>query len=111
MFAKLYEDHAMGRIDERNYDMLRERYQDEQRGLDEKIAALNAKLAESVETQRNAERWIALIQKYTVISELTAPLLHELIEKIFIHQGVTSPDGFKDQEVEIFYRFIGKIEF
>ena len=111
MFAKLYEDHAMSRIDERNYDMLRERYQDEQRGLDEKIAVLNVRLAESVETQRNAERWIALIQKYTVISELTAPLLHELIEKIVIHQGVTSPDGFKDQEVEIFYRFIGKIEF
>ncbi len=45
----------------RNYDMLWERYQDEQRDLDEKITALNARLAQSVETQRNAERWIALI--------------------------------------------------
>ena len=110
MFAKLYEDHAMGKIAERNYDMLLHKYQDEQMELEEKISALKTKLSESAETERNAERWISLIRKYTEVTELTAPLLNELIEKIIIHQGTTTEDGYRDQEIEIYYRFIGKID-
>ena len=110
MFAKLYEDHAMGKIAERNYDMLLHKYQDEQMELEEKISALKTKLSENAETERNAERWISLIRKYTEVTELTAPLLNELIEKIVIHQGTTTEDGYRDQEIEIYYRFIGKID-
>ena len=40
----------------------------------------------------------------------TAELLNTLIEKILIHEAVKSEDGSREQEVEIFYRFIGKIE-
>jgi hypothetical protein len=40
---------------------------------------------------------------------LTAPLLNTLIEKIIIHGAVKSSDGCREQEIEIFYCFIGKI--
>ena len=43
-------------------------------------------------------------------TELTAELLNALIEKILIHEAVKNPDGTKDQEIEIYYRFIGKVE-
>ncbi len=33
-----------------------------------------------------------------------------LIEKIVVHEAVKSPEGMRDQEIEIFYRFIGKID-
>lgn len=110
MFAKLYEDHAMGKIAERNYDMLLQKYQDEQIDLEEKISILKTKLSQSAETEKNAERWISLIRKYTEVTELTSTLLNELIEKIVIHQGTTTEDGFRDQEIEVYYRFIGKID-
>ena len=32
------------------------------------------------------------------------------IEKILVHEAVKSEDGSREQEVEIFYRFIGKID-
>jgi hypothetical protein len=31
-------------------------------------------------------------------------------EKIVIHEAAKSPDGCREQEIEIFYRFIGKID-
>ena len=42
--------------------------------------------------------------------ELTAELLNTLIEKILVHEAVKNEDGSREQEVEIFYRFIGKID-
>ena len=42
--------------------------------------------------------------------ELTAPLLNTLIEKIVVHNAIKEDDGTKTQEIEIFYRFIGKID-
>ena len=41
---------------------------------------------------------------------LTAELLHTLIEKILVHKTVKGEDDRRGQEVEIFYRFIGKID-
>ena len=43
-------------------------------------------------------------------TELTAELLNTLIEKIVVHEAVKGEDGSREQEVEIFYRFIGKID-
>ena len=47
---------------------------------------------------------------YVNPTELTAELLNTLIEKIVVHEAVKGEDGSREQEVEIFYRFIGKIE-
>ena len=42
--------------------------------------------------------------------KLTAELLNTLIEKITVHEAVKGEDGSREQEVEIYYRFIGKID-
>ena len=47
---------------------------------------------------------------YEYPAELTAELLNALIEKILIHKPVKSSPGFKDQEIEIFYCFVGKLD-
>ncbi len=89
--------------------MLTSKYQQEQDELHELVETLSAKLQEEKEGASNKGKWIALIKQYTDPQELTAPLLNALIEKILIHESVETEDG-KEQEVEIFYRFIGKIE-
>lgn len=109
LFAKLYEDRLSGKINERNFSMLTAKYQQEQDELHELVETLSAKLQEEKEDTSNKEKWIALIKQYTDPQELTAPLLNALIDKIVIHEAVKTEDG-KEQEVEIFYRFIGKID-
>lgn len=110
LFMKMYEDRAAEKITERNFAMLSTKYQNEQAELSEKIQTLQEQLAKSVQENSDAEKWIALIKQYSNPAELTAPLLNTLIEKIVVHNAVTNADGEREQEVEIYYRFIGKID-
>uniref|UniRef100_UPI0022E95833 DUF4368 domain-containing protein n=1 Tax=[Ruminococcus] lactaris TaxID=46228 RepID=UPI0022E95833 len=62
-----------------------------------------------------AEKWIELIKEYSVPKELTAPLLNAMIEKILIHEATTNEENeriqeIEIQEIEIYYRFIGKVD-
>ena len=110
MFTKLYEDRVADKINERNFNMLTVKYQQEQDELKEQIDSLNRVLKEEKEDVSNKEKWITLIKQYTDPKKLTAPMLNSLIEKIVVHEAVKADDGMKEQEVEIFYRFIGKID-
>ena len=110
LFAKLYEDWAAGRITEYNFNMLTTKYQTEQGELAEKIDTLTAELDTVKQTESDARQWVELIRQYANPTELTAPLLNALIEKIVVHQSVKGEDGEQEQEIEIFYRFIGKID-
>ena len=71
---------------------------------------LHEAMETAAQTAVDAEKWIGLMKQYVNPTELTAELLNTLIEKILIHEAVKSEDGSREQEVEIFYRFIGKIE-
>lgn len=110
LFAKMYEDWSAGRITEYNFNMLSEKYQNEQRELETKIRQLHETMEAAVQTAADAEKWIALMKQYVNPVELTAELLNTLIEKITVHEAVKGEDGSREQEVEIYYRFIGKID-
>ena len=108
-FAKLYEDWSDGRITEYNFNMMSQKYQTEQQELTEKIEKLSAELESEKQTTVDAETWISLLKQYANPTELTAELLNTLIEKIVIHEA-TTVDGMREQNIDIYYRLIGKIE-
>lgn len=108
-FAKLYEDWSDGRITEYNFNMMSQKYQTEQQELTEKIEKLSAELESEKQTTVDAETWISLIKQYANPTELTVELLNTLIEKIIIHEA-TTVDGMREQNIDIYYRLIGKIE-
>ena len=110
MFAKMYEDRVSERITEYNFNMLSQKYQTEQQELAQKVEALQTALAAQQQSAADAEKWVHLVKQYTNPTELTAELLNALIEKILVHEAVKNPDSTKDQEIEIYYRFIGKVE-
>ena len=110
LFTKMYEDWTSGRITEYNFKMLSQKYQAEQQELIEKIDKLKTGLASEKQTTADAEKWIALIKQYSEPTELTAEMLNTLIEKIVVHEAVKDSDGTRTQEIEIFYRFVGKID-
>ena len=78
--------------------------------LDTKIEQLQSAIATESQNTADAEKWIALMKECVNPTELTAELLNTLIEKIVVHEAVKGEDGSREQEVEIFYRFIGKID-
>lgn len=110
LFMKMYEDRANEKITERNFAMLSGRYQQEQMELEEQITSLRDELQKMEQEMVGAEKWIELIKEYSVPKELTAPLLNAMIDKILIHAPQTDENGERTQEIEIYYRFIGKID-
>ncbi len=110
LFAKLYEDRIAERITERNFIMLSAKYQEEQNALDGKIDLLNGQISENSERYSNIETWVKLIKQYASPTKLDSILLNALVEKITVHEAVKHEDGSREQEVEIFYKFVGKID-
>lgn len=110
LFRRIYEDRVKGTITERNFSMLSETYQTEQETLVQTIETLQQQLAQDTQDTADAEKWIAIIKQYASPAELTAELLNALIEKILVHEAVKDENGNRIQEVEIYYRFIGKID-
>ena len=110
LFTKMYEDWSSGHITEYNFKMLSQKYQAEQQELVEKIEKLKSELATEKQTTADAEKWIALIKQYSEPTELTAEMLNTLIKKIVVHEATKGSDGTRTQEIEIFYRFVGKID-
>lgn len=110
LFGRLYEDWASNRITEYNFNMLSDKYQTEQSEIAVKLQELECVMMETQEKEARVDKWLSLIQEIISPTELTAELLNTLIEKILIHEAVKNDDGTKTQEIEIYYRYIGKID-
>ena len=64
----------------------------------------------SRQTVDDAKKWIAVVKQYSEPTDLTAELLNNMIEKIVIHEAIKHDGGFREQKIEIYYRFVGKID-
>lgn len=106
----MYEDRVTGKITERNFSMLSNKYQTEQETLAQTIDSLQQQLTKDSQESQDAEKWLSFIRQYAYPTELTAELLNALIEKILVHEASKDEDGNRVQEVEIYYRFIGRID-
>ena len=95
---------------EYNFNMLSQKYQLEQIELDEKIQKLKAALAEGKQSVEDARKWIEIVKQYSEPTELTAELLNNMIDKIVVHEAIKYENGFREQKIEIYYRFVGKID-
>ena len=109
LFAKLYEEHVSGQINDRNYTNLSATYEKEQLELEERIKSLNAVIKEKKENDSNAENFVEMMKEYAEITELNAAMLHALIEKIVVHQAEIV-DGEKIQRLDVYYKFVGIID-
>lgn len=110
LIARIYEDRTAEVMTARNFSMLSQKYQQEQDEQETKIQTLTARLDESRQQTEGVEKWIDLLRQFSSPTELTAELLNALVEKILVHEATKDEDGSRVQEVEIFYRFVGKID-
>ena len=110
LIAKIYEDRLNEKINERNFSMLSQKYQQEQGELETRLEALTAQLASTKEQEDGINKWLDLVKQFSSPTELTADLLNTLIEKILVHEATKDTNGKRNREIEIIYRFVGKID-
>jgi hypothetical protein len=61
------------------------------------------------EQSLNTGRFLALVKKYTEITELDAEIIREFIDKIIVFKA-EKIDGRRTQRIQIFYNCIGAID-
>ncbi len=108
---KLYEDVALEKISEERYRAMAATYETEQGQLAAKRDTLLAEIAQSNESQEHIKLFLSLIRKHVDTEELNTRILNELIEKIVVHEKEVDADGVQTQRVDIYYKFIGHIDF
>ena len=106
LIKKLYEGNATGKIPDKHFNRLLVEYDTEQSALEQEAVELKDGITAQAEDGMKAQRFVALVRRYTSFDELTAPMLNEFIEKVVVHEADKST-GDRRQKVDIYFNFIG----
>ena len=108
LICKIYEDNALGKLPDTRYKALDAQYAKEQDALEIEIAELEKAVTGYEQSQRSAEKFIALIDKYENFDTLTNTMLNEFVEKILVHERSRKGSQDTTQEIEIYFNFLGR---
>ena len=92
IIQKLYEDNIEGKVSDERFAKMTTNYEVEQKTLlaratelNEMIIQLKTEISSAQEETANADRFLSLVRKYTDIKELTAEILREFVERVYVH--------------------------
>ena len=108
LICKIYEDNALGKLPDARYKALDAQYAKEQDALEIEIAELEKAVTGYEQSQKSAEKFIALIDKYENFDTLTNTMLNEFVEKILVHERSRKGSQDTTQEIEIHFNFLGR---
>ena len=108
LLCKIYEDNILGKLSDSRYATLDAQYEKEQSELTAEISALEKAIKSYEKHEKDADRFIALIDKYENFDKLTIAMLNEFIEKILVHERDRKGSIQTTQEVEIYFNFVGR---
>ena len=98
----------MGKLSDSRYATLDAQYEKEQTELTAEISALEKAVKSYEKHEKDADRFIDLIDKYENFDKLTIAMLNEFIEKILVHERDRKGSIQTTQEVEIYFNFVGR---
>lgn len=103
----LYEDNLEGKISDERFAKLSETYEAEQKTLTARVAELHNAISAEKEATVNIDRFLAIVRKYTDIRELSAEIIREFIERIYVHKAERI-DGKRVMRTRIVWNCIGE---
>ncbi len=109
LIQNLYEANVTGKISDRRFKMLSDKYESEQSDLEVRISEAESQIAEADAQATAADDFLKVAKSFTDFSVLTTPMLNEFVDRILVHEAV-KVNGEREQEVEIYLKFLGKVE-
>ncbi len=109
IFQRIYEDNIIGKLSDERFMKMSKGYEDEQHTLQTEANEIQSELQQEEKKSVDVKRFLAIVKKYTDLTELTPEILREFIDKIIVH----APDkrsGRRLQEIEIIYNHIGEFD-
>ena len=109
LFKRLYEDNVLGKITNEQFRMLSDGYNAEQRTIAEQIPILQKQIEDLKASSTNVERFVTISNKYTDLQDLTPEILRTFIDKIVIHERTEKWAKTAEQQIDIYFRYVGCI--
>ena len=109
IFQCIYEDNIIGKLSDERFMKMSKGYEDEQRTLQTEADEIQSELQQEEKKSVDVKRFLAIVKKYTDLTELTPEILREFIDKIIVHAPDKS-SGRRLQEIEIIYNHIGEFD-
>ncbi len=107
IIQRLYEDNLEGKISDERFAKMNANYEAEQESLGTRVAELKTMMAEEKDSMANVERFLTKVRKHTEVTELTAELIREFIEKVYVYQPERM-DGKRVHRIRIVFNCIGE---
>lgn len=104
LFTRLYEDNVLGRLSDERFTMMSAGYEEEQAKLKATVAELTAFVETAKQKSSDVSAFLNVIKQYEHITVLTPKIMHELIDRIVVHEADKS-SGKRIQDIVIHYRF------
>ena len=109
IFQRIYEDNIIGKLSDERFMKMSKGYEDEQRTLQTEADGIQSELQQEEKKSVDVKLFLAIVKKYTDLTELTPEILREFIDKIIVHAPDKS-SGRRLQEIEIIYNHIGEFD-
>ena len=111
IMQRLYEDNVEGKISDERYARMSASYETEQKQLESRKAELTKFIDTAKEKRLNTNSFLAMVRKYTDITELSAEIIRSFVERIEVLQPEIVPGTrTKKQTIVIYWNFIGAVE-
>ena len=109
LITRIYEDMVLGDLSQERYQKMLEGYEAEQTALNNEVIGLEDWVATREEMEDNVDQFLALLEKYVDIPELTPTIVNEFIKQIIVYAPDKS-SGKRTQKVKIVFNFLEEVE-
>ena len=109
LITRIYEDMVLGNLSQERYQKMLEGYEAEQAALNNEVIGLEDWVATREEMEDNVDQFLALLEKYVDIPELTQTIVNEFIKQIIVYAPDKS-SGKRTQKVKIVFNFLEEVE-
>ena len=109
LITRIYEDMVLGNLSQERYHKMLEGYEAEQAALNNEVIGLEDWVATREEMEDNVDQFLALMEKYVDIPELTTTIVNEFIKQIIVYAPDKS-SGKRTQKVKIVFNFLEEVE-
>ena len=109
LITRIYEDMVLGSLSQERYQKMLEGYEAEQASLNNEIIGLDDWVATREEMEDNVDQFLALLEKYVDIPDLTQTIVNEFIKQIIVY-APEKVNGKRTQKVKIVFNFLEEVE-
>jgi DNA invertase Pin-like site-specific DNA recombinase len=109
LITRIYEDMVLGSLSQERYLKMLEGYETEQAALNNEVIGLEDWVATREEMEDHVDQFLALLEKYVDIPELTPTIVNEFVKQIIVYAPDKS-SGKRTQKVKIVFNFLEEVE-